>query len=57
MEVDTEGLCSGTSGDLWVMSLLLSLSEVLNCSSPLVCAQNMCVCGQIEVNLVFAIRT
>jgi hypothetical protein len=34
-EVDTEGLCSWTSGDLWVVSLLLSLTELLNCSSPL----------------------
>jgi hypothetical protein len=34
-EVDSEGLCSWTSGDLWVVSLLLSLSELLNGSSPL----------------------
>jgi hypothetical protein len=34
-EVDTEGLCSWTSGDLWVVCLLLSLSKLLNCSSPL----------------------
>jgi hypothetical protein len=33
--VDSEGLCSWTSGDLWVVCLLLSLSELLNCSSPL----------------------
>jgi hypothetical protein len=34
-EVDFEGLCSWTSRDLWVVSLLLSLSELLNYSSPL----------------------
>jgi hypothetical protein len=34
-EVDTEGLCSWTSGDLWVVCLLLLLSKLLNCSSPL----------------------
>jgi hypothetical protein len=34
-EVDSEGLCSWTSRDLWVVCLLLSLSELLNCSSPL----------------------
>jgi hypothetical protein len=35
MEVDSEGICSWTFGDLWVVSLLLSLSELLNCRSPL----------------------
>jgi hypothetical protein len=34
-EVDTESLCSWTSGDLWVVCLLLSLNKLLNCSSPL----------------------
>jgi hypothetical protein len=34
-EVDTKGLCSWTSRDLWVVCLLLSLSKLLNYSSPL----------------------
>jgi hypothetical protein len=34
-EVDSEGLCSWTSGELGVECLLLSLGELLCCSSPL----------------------
>jgi hypothetical protein len=34
-EVHAESLCPWTSGNMWVMCLLLSLDQLLNCSSPL----------------------